>query len=640
MKFISKIDEETIPFWYPDSKLRYDDGKPFMKKERSETLSDLFTHRNLITLSILFDAIGRVQDEDVRNLLKFTFTSALAQTSKLCEDRPTRPFSSAWITHSYWIPQEFMEYNVWRVFSSHFEEKQGVLRGKKESQTSIGDKKLWREAKRFKDLDGDKTILFKTLSVFDLSSEIPSDSIDYCFTDPPYGDSIQYYELTKLWASWLKFQTSSSEEIIINPQQGKSDEYYFKMMRKAFDEIYKVLKPNGYLSVTFHNTKVSIFNMIIRATEYAGFELEKIIYQKTSRVGAKALGQPYGSATGDYYIRFKKSHGQKKTQEANQSNEQYRRIVIASVKDIIAERGESTPYTFIINGLYPILNSYGYLVTNGQDIKRILESELGKEFVLVNVRRGLIHGKAWWFKDTSKSVAFLDSVPLNDRVEKTVIQVLSTGIKTSFDDILQFIFTKFPNAMTPETESVMSILKQYGQKTKDGKWLLKPIIKRSLDQHDTIVEILCKLGEKCGFSVYGDTASRHTDLKLHGISRPERIKQIDVLWHKNGKVNYEFEVEHSTAISEAVIRGSNIPYDTKRFIVIPEEREEFLARRIEEPFLKERLTSDGWGFIRYGDLQGFYEKHKKSSTTDLKEFDRLSRKPRKMIDTKIDKYVD
>lgn len=636
---LNRISKMKIPYWYPNTKLRYEDGKPFLKKEKSETLSDLFTHRNLVALSIIYNAIEKTKNKNICDMLKFTFTSALAQCSKLCEDRPTRPFSSAWITHSYWVPKECMEFNVWRVFSSHFEEKQGILRGKEESQSVIADKKLWKEAKKFEDLKNDKTIFLKTLSVFDLSSEIPPNSIDYCFTDPPYGESIQYYELSKLWASWLQLQTSCDEEIIINHQQGKLEDYYFKMLRKAFDEIYRVLKPDSYLTVTFHNTKVGIFNMIIRATEYAGFNLEKIVYQKTSRIGAKALGQPYGSAIGDYYIRFKKLPIPKKLQEVSVSDQQYRRIVIDSVKNIIAERGEPTPYTFIINGLYPVLNSYGYLLTDGQDVRKILESELGREFVLMNVNKGLTQGKAWWFKEPSKSVVFLETVPLNDRVEKTVIQVLSTNVKTSFDDILQFIFTSFPNALTPDTDSVMAVLKEYANKTKDGKWLLKPTIRRRLGQHDMIVEMLCKLGETSGYSVYGDIPTKRTELKLHGIPNLNRIREIDVLWYKDGKICYEFEVEHSTAISEAIIRGSNIPYNVKRFIIIPEERERFLARRIEEPFLKERLISDGWKFIRYEDLENFYNDLRKSNVMDLNKFNGLSKMPKKIVSSRIDEYI-
>jgi DNA modification methylase len=640
---IKKIAEMNVPYWYPTDKLRYENGAEFKEgthKAEMEDIPSLFSHRNLIALSILYHAIESVENPNAKNLLKFTFTSALAQTSKLCEDRPTRPYSSAWITHRYWLPDKYMEFNVWNVFASHFEEKQGVLKGKEESQSLIADQNLWKEAKDFDELCNSRNALFETLSVFDLSSKIPSDSIDYCFTDPPYGSSIQYYELSKLWASWLRLETNYSEEIIINQQQDKSSDYYFKMMRKAFDQIYRVMKPDSFLTVTFHNTKVSIFNMIIRAVEYAGFDLRKIIYQKTSRVGAKALGQPYGSAIGDYYIRFEKSRMPKKTQEASVSDEQYRRIVIDSVKGIIAERGEPTPYTFIINGLYPVLNSYGYLLTDGQDVKKILESELGKEFVLVKVRKGLIQGKAWWFKEPSKSVAFLESVPLNDRIERAVIQVLSTGMKISFDEILQFIFTKFPNALTPDTESVMTILKEYANKTKDGKWLLKPIIKQIVSQHDMMVETLCKLGAMSGFSVYGDIANRRTGLKLSDIPNLDRVRQIDVLWYRNGKIFYEFEVEHSTAISEAVIRGSNIPYKIKRFILIPEEREHFLARRMAEPFLKERLISDEWKFIRYGDLESFYDENKKSRIIDLSEFESLSKNPKRSVDSQLDKYAN
>lgn len=233
----------------------------------------------------------------------------------------------------------------------------------------------------------------------------------------------------------------------------------------------------------------------------------------------------------------------------------------------------------------------------------------------------------------------MESVPLNDRVERAVIQVLSTGMKISFDDILQFIFIKFPNALTPDTDSVMTVLKEYATKTKDGKWLLKASIKRRLTEHDTVVELLCKLGEIEGFLVYGDTPARRTGLKLDGISKLDRVKEIDVIWHKNGKVFYEFEVEHSTAISEAIIRGANIPYDVKRFIIIPEEREQFLARRLDEPLLKERLMSDKWGFIRYGDLENFSNKRKKTDTFDLTKFEALSKSPKKLSDSRIDKYL-
>ena len=66
------------------------------------------------------------------------------------------------------------------------------------------------------------------MSVFRLSlppnlSSIPSNSIDYIFTDPPYADKVQYGELNFVWEAWLDFDTTwHEEEIIVNEVRGKT----------------------------------------------------------------------------------------------------------------------------------------------------------------------------------------------------------------------------------------------------------------------------------------------------------------------------------------------------------------------------------------------------------------------------------
>lgn len=58
-----------------------------------------------------------------------------------------------------------------------------------------------------------------TLSTSDSSnlSSIPDNSIDYIFTDPPYGESIAYLALSHFWNSWLPNTVNYDEEIIIDP---------------------------------------------------------------------------------------------------------------------------------------------------------------------------------------------------------------------------------------------------------------------------------------------------------------------------------------------------------------------------------------------------------------------------------------
>lgn len=63
--------------------------------------------------------------------------------------------------------------------------------------------------------------------------------------------------------------------------------------------------------------------------------------------------------------------------------------------------------------------------------------------------------------------------------------------------------------------------------------------------------------------------------------------QIDVLWYKEGEVNYEFEVENTRGITEAIVRGSNIlTKDTKKFIIIPKERQRFLYKNFKNLFYR------------------------------------------------------
>jgi hypothetical protein len=196
----------------------------------------------------------------------------------------------------------------------------------------------------------------------------------------------------------------------------------------------------------------------------------------------------------------------------------------------------------------------------------------------------------------------------------------------SFDDILEEIFTKFQNALTPDTQSIKSILEEYAEKT-DGKWQLKKEMRLRQTQHNQIIEWLADIGKKIGFEVYADVPEyRGTKLDLPlSKEKIDRIREIDALWLKNNEVAYEFEVENSTGISDAIIRGSNIPStDVKRFIVIPEERKNLLLMKIAEPILKENIEQYKWNFIFYDTFISFYEKSRQKKTIEAGEVDKLA----------------
>ncbi len=589
-----------------------------------------------MALSILFHEIEKIKDEDIHDLMKLVFTSNLHNVSKLNPVHQPRwkkgqhP-STSWIVHRYWLPPLRVELPIWFYFEERFKH---ILEGKRESNKIF---RYYKEAKTFDALKKDANILICTQSTLNLSKEtakIQPNSVDYVFTDPPYGGSIQYGELSTLWLSWLKgekndsrFEMKFDEEITINDAQKKDFDYYHKMLKASFEQIYNVLKPGRYLTVTFHNTDIKIYNSIIKAVVLAGFDLEKIIYQPPARPSAKGLLQPYGSAVGDYYIRFRKPLKKGEwPSESEIDKERYERIIVNTVKHIIAERREPVTYSIIINSyptIFDELKKNGYRFSAPEGIEEVLRKYLDKEFILVDVKdeKGKVVGKKWWLKEG----LFLDRASLSERVEGTIIDVLNRQIVVSFDDILEEIFTKFQNALTPDTQSIKAILEEYAEKT-NGKWQLKKEMRLRQTQHNQIIQMLVELGKKAGFEVYADLPEWRRELNLP-LSREkiERIKEIDALWLKNSEVAYEFEVENTTGISDAIIRGSNISSTTiKRFIIIPEERQKLLLMKIAEPILRESIEQYKWNFIFYDTLISFYEKNKQRKTMEASEIDKLA----------------
>jgi 16S rRNA G966 N2-methylase RsmD len=639
-KLLKEIEKMDATYWYPQNELIWNTR---VNVHKGTKVSDLFTRRNLLALSNIYNEIEAIKDKTIKELMRFTFSSALPQASKMVfvirqRGRKTgktveeKKEVGSWATRGYWVPSEYFEINAWNCFDERFKK---VVRGKEESGELI---KNFKEGSEFSDLDNNSNILLLTQSSLDLSN-IPTDSVDYIFTDPPYGDSVPYLELDYMWNSWLKFPVNFEDEIIISdsPARNKDFELYDKMLKVAFREIFRVLKSGKYLTVTFHNTDIKVWKSIINAVTYGGFDLEKITYQPPARPSAKGLLHPYASAVGDYYIRFRKPRSVRPKTEEEVSEERYKKVVLESAKKILAERGEPTPYTYILNGIYVELKKEGVFLTGATNVDEVMKEFLYKEFCLINVfdEKKKPIGQKWWFLDPQK-IPYLELVPLADRVETAIVDVLRRKVKISFDDVLQEIFIKFPNALTPEPYDIKTLLKEYAKPTRDGKWLLKPSVKQRESEHSKMIYYLAIIGEKLGYKIWvgikeqsqvfeskklADMSNLKTeDLKNLDKNQLKRIENIDLLWCKDNNIISEFEIENTTSITEAIVRGSNIPYEINRYIVIPDERADLLKRKVKEPVLEGRIIDDNWKFIYYTKLEEFYSWTKRKKELHLNSF--------------------
>ena len=101
--------------------------------------------------------------------------------------------------------------------------------------------------------------------------DIPDQSIDYIFTDPPFGENIYYSDLNILIESWHGVRTAPAKEVIVDRVKQKTLLDYQHMMSDCFRNYCRVLKPGRWMTIEFHNSKNSVWNAIQEALESAGF---------------------------------------------------------------------------------------------------------------------------------------------------------------------------------------------------------------------------------------------------------------------------------------------------------------------------------------------------------------------------------
>jgi len=175
---------------------------------------------------------------------------------------------------------------------------------------------------------------------------IPDKSIEYIFTDPPFGDYIPYSEINQVNEAWLGKLTDSKNEVIVNTAQGKGIDEYTNLMSKVFNELNRVLKDDGAMSLVFHTAKAEVWQGLMDAYRKSNFQvvsssvLDKIqasFKQTTSEV--KVQGDPL-------MLLFKLNGNQKDEIVNNYTKEDHRHLVkkvLAAAGSVMSDANEQKP---------------------------------------------------------------------------------------------------------------------------------------------------------------------------------------------------------------------------------------------------------------------------------------------------------
>ena len=240
LALIEKIDNMEIPYWYPMDKLPEGDKTVEPLRLGIVHVHQFYTQRNLWALA---SAVNNTQFD--RTL--FILTAVMRTLTKMFRWAPHGKHTAG-MSGTLYLPSITHEYPIF-----------GAI------ERRLALYKEWLDAVcHFRN---DAIITCCDLA----NTTLLDDSIDYIFTDPPFGGNLNYSELSFLWEAWLKVVTNQKTEAIMSRVQRKGLSEYQTFMTRCFSEYYRVLKPGRWMTVEFHNSQNAVWNAIQEALNRAGF---------------------------------------------------------------------------------------------------------------------------------------------------------------------------------------------------------------------------------------------------------------------------------------------------------------------------------------------------------------------------------
>lgn len=242
LSLIDKIENLDVPYWFPTDELPKGDKTQDPINHLSTNVHQFYTHRNVYALALLLEKTKKSHCRIILNSIITNLCSTLVRYN--LGKRGNGIFPGV-----IYIASLVAESNVFKVFYGKIADFTKACVSNSFSGISIQSAE---------------------------NSTLEDNSIDYIFTDPPFGSNIMYSELNFIQESWLKVKTNSKEEAIENRTQQKGLLEYQNIMQKCFAEYYRVLKPGKWITIEFSNTAASVWNGIQLALNRVGFVIANV----------------------------------------------------------------------------------------------------------------------------------------------------------------------------------------------------------------------------------------------------------------------------------------------------------------------------------------------------------------------------
>lgn len=256
LAILSRVEKLPLPSSVPTNRWPIEQmyhGSRIAPKGFTHT-HQFFVPRAAQVIGMLWTKASEHPDERMRSMLLYFVEQAIWTMSRLNRYRPTG-FSQVnqFLTGVYYLAAQHAECSPWYVL----------------------DGKASRLVSTFGGMKTSRAFAQGTTASAAISL-LPPHSLDYIFTDPPFGENIFYADMNILVESWHRVFTNTKPEAIIDGHKGKGLHEYQHLMLECFREYYRVLKPGRWMTVEFSNSQAAVWNAIQTTLQEAGFVVANV----------------------------------------------------------------------------------------------------------------------------------------------------------------------------------------------------------------------------------------------------------------------------------------------------------------------------------------------------------------------------
>jgi len=452
-EYIAKEPKTEEEFARALKKYPYPNGFTLPKGSDVNTVEQLFSEKQLSELAILKSIIIKEPNDNIKNTLLLAFSSTVNKHNLTFHYTKSDGGgdSAAFRYYRYRIAPDPGHMPLIQIYETKYKK---VAAAKKEMVYHINERTI-HNAKIVKDT---ATNL----------KWIPKESIDYIYTDPPYGKKIPYLDLSVMWNAWLDLEVTQddyNQEAIEGGENHKSKEDYNNLIAQSIKEMYRVLKFDRWLSFVFAHKDPEFWHLIIETAENCGFEYIGAVAQKNGQTSFKKRQNPFTVLSGQLIINFRKVRKPRAILKANLGMD-IAEIVMQTIEGIIAKNSGATLEQIndelIIKGLE--LGFLDLLKKEYTDLTPLLMSAFDYDETT---------DKFTIKKDTK----FQTHIDVRLRIRYYLLSYLTRkgreGNNPHFDEIILAILPLLKNGITPEHQTILSVLEDIAQHVADDCWKLK-----------------------------------------------------------------------------------------------------------------------------------------------------------------------